>query len=74
MDYDVVMVPPIFADKGTLEFFCEDVSLNSVWRFSLNSLSNFFDIEISHILFQINPEKFLLQMDSYSDMTQLISQ
>lgn len=73
MDYSLVTIPPIFADKGTFRFYCEDASFNSVWRMGLNTLKNFFEIKISHILFQINPDKFEVELDSYSDMTHLIN-
>ena len=50
LDYKVLMIPPVFVDEGTISFFCEDVSLNSVWRLDLNTTKNFFDVVISHVL------------------------
>lgn len=72
-DYEVMMIPPIFVDKGTIRFSCEDLSLNTVWRFELNEKRTFFDVLISHILVQVNPKKFKVMMDSYSDLTILIN-
>jgi hypothetical protein len=63
-DYFMMLVPPIFVDQGNFSFYCEDVSLNAVWRLNLNSSRNFFDLIISHVLVQINPEKFTLGIDS----------
>ena len=69
MDYSILTLPPIFADRGTIDFQCSDVSLNTVWKIDLNSEKFFFDIDFSHFLLQIVPEKFKLKIDSYSDLT-----
>lgn len=50
LDYEIMMIPPIFVDKGSFEFSCEDLSLNTVWRIELNQTKLFFDVLISHIL------------------------
>ena len=50
LDYEVMMVPPVFVDKGTLEFSCEGLSLNTVWKVDLNEKKLFFDWLFSHIL------------------------
>lgn len=73
-DYDVMLIPPIFVDRGTLSFYEEDVSLNAVWRLNLNSSRNFFDLIISHLLLQINPQKFKLDIDSHADLTKMFNQ
>lgn len=73
-DYNITMIPPIFVDKGSFKFQSEDISLNSVWNLNLNSTRNFFTVIISHVLVQINPDKFKLNIDSYADLTQLLNQ
>ena len=74
LNYDLMLIPPIFVDKGSFSFYCEDVSLNAVWSLNLNSSRNFFDLIISHVLAQINPEKFELDIESQSDLTIMINQ
>ena len=49
-DYQMMLIPPIFVDEGNFSFYCEDVSLNAVWRLNLNSSRNFFDLIISQVL------------------------
>lgn len=73
-DYELMMIPPIFVDNGSVHFECEDVSLNSVWNLDLNSTRSFFQVIISHVLLQINPEKFNIDVNSYSDLTKLLNQ
>ena len=73
VDYEVTLVPPIFVDKGTVSFNCEDLSFNTAWRIKLNETKKFFDFMMSHVLIQINPNKFSFKIDSYSDLTSLIS-
>ena len=68
LDYEIALIPPIIVDKGTVEFSCEDVSLNSVWSIKLNETKLFFDVIMSHVLVQINPEKFNFKMNSYADI------
>lgn len=68
-DYEILMIPPIFADKGTFSFSCEDVSLNAVWMITLNKFQNFFNLEMSHILFQVDTDNFEIEVDNYSDLT-----
>lgn len=74
MNYDLMLIPPIFVDQGVFSFYCEDLSLNSVWRLNLNSSRSFFDLIISHVLVQINSDKFKLEIDSVSDLTQMVNQ
>jgi len=50
LDYEVMMIPPLFVDKGSIKFKCEDISLNTVWLVQLNETKVFFDIIISHLL------------------------
>ena len=52
-DYDMLMIPPVFADKGRFRLRHEDVSLNTVWNLGLNEMNNFFALRMSHILVQI---------------------
>lgn len=40
----------------------------------MNSTRSFFTVIISHVLLQINPNKFELNIDSYADLTQLLNQ
>lgn len=69
LDYELAMIPPLLVDKGSLEFSCQDLSLNSVFKLQLNQTKLFFDVIISHLLIQINPQKFNLNLKSYSDLT-----
>ena len=73
-DYNITMIPPVFVDRGSFVFQSEDISLNSVWNINLNSTRSFFTVIISHVLLQINPNKFQLNIDSYADLTQLLNQ
>lgn len=50
LDYEVMLVPPLFVDKGHIDFSCEGVSLNTVWKVDLNETKQWFDFTISHIL------------------------
>lgn len=62
LDYEIMMIPPVFADKGTLHFKCEDMSFNTIWRIELNQTKLFFDVLITHVLLQINPNKFTFEL------------
>ena len=39
-----------------------------MWRLKLNETKNFFDVIISHVLVQINPDRFKFQINSYADI------
>ena len=69
LDYELAMIPPLLVDKGTLEFSCQDLSLNSVFKLQLNQTKLFFEVIVSHVLIQINPQKFNFKLNSYSDLT-----
>lgn len=73
LDYSILTLPPVFVDYGTISFQCEDVSLNTVWKLNLNSSKFFFDIDISHLLIQIVPNKFDFTIDSYSDLARMVN-
>jgi hypothetical protein len=73
LDYSILTLPPVFVDYGTISFQCEDVSLNTVWKLNLNSTKFFFDIDISHLLIQIVPNKFDFTIDSYSDLARMVN-
>ena len=73
LDYSIITLPPVFVDYGTVSFQCEDVSLNTVWKLNLNSTKFFFDIDISHLLIQIVPNKFDFTIDSYSDLARMVN-
>jgi len=73
LDYSILTLPPVFVDYGTISFECEDVSLNTVWKLNLNSTKFFFDIDISHLLIQIVPNKFDFTIDSYSDLARMLN-
>jgi len=72
LDYDVFLIPTVFADKGHLRVDISNLSLNTVWKFTFNKAKGFFDIIFSHILLQIVPEQFNITLDSYSDLTLFI--
>jgi hypothetical protein len=72
LDYACFLVPPIFADVGTLRLFFEDLSLNALWKFNLNSEKKLFEVLVYHLLIQVNPDKFNFNLAGYSDLTDLV--
>ena len=71
-DYEFVTIPPVIADRGSVYFKLEDVSLNSVW--SLEKTNEDFNFDIRHFLLQIEPNKTVISVMSYSDLTSLLVQ